>query len=113
MAKAPSGTAYIQSLLAGSPGPAARTVATAVAVGAEATERARDYLGQDQGEEGELVENVNSSCIQQLRYRDGVITVVFFRGGHRIYTYPGDQRLFEAFANAPSVGGFFNTHFAP
>lgn len=41
----------------------------------------------------------------------GEITVVFKRGGHIVYNYPGTLEDFIAFAMAPSKGQYFNANF--
>jgi KTSC domain len=67
-------------------------------------------LGPSTEEANEVI-SVDSSCISQIGYRDGVIMVQFKRGGSINYDYPGTYELFQEFKDAPSKGAFFNAHF--
>lgn len=91
----------------GPTGPAGRALTAAGVAGVRAVSRALSNEERIQEEE-ELVTDVVSSVIRQIRYKNEVITVVFNRGGE--YDYPGTRELYEDFIAAPSIGQYFNAH---
>jgi hypothetical protein len=87
----------------------ARELSRFIALGLlkEATRQEGD---EEDGEGEPIYIPVDSTAIRSIAWSPGnVITVEFNRGG--TYYYDGDRDLFDAFAAAPSKGGFFNAHF--
>jgi len=67
-------------------------------------------LGINYTEEAGVTVPVGSSAISQIGYHQGIITVVFKRGGSGSYDYPGTVEEFIEFVTAPSKGAWFNAH---
>ena len=71
----------------------------------------KNALGQETAEEKErpIEFSVSSSAISHIAWKDEVITVTFARDGST-HDYPGSRDLFMDFAQAPSIGKYFNQH---
>jgi hypothetical protein len=54
-----------------------------------------------------LVANVDSSCFEDLRWRRGVATATFWRGGAIVYDYDCSRDEFIDWVS-DSLGGYFN-----
>jgi hypothetical protein len=51
---------------------------------------------------------VDSTCLADLSFKDGVATATFFRGGDVVYGYPMDLETFLEWVDSDSIGKFGN-----